>query len=113
MNGRTAFMKTAPLLLCTVFALVVPAFAQQQASPPSAAAGQALAQRWCAPCHLVRLRLTPIDPPTFYAISHDPSKTPDYIRRFLTSPHKDMPPIQLTPSQIEDIIAYLEAMGKQ
>ncbi len=113
MNGQTPFMKTSPLLLCAVFALVVPAFAQEQASPPSAAAGQALAQRWCAPCHLVRLRLSPIDPPTFYAISHDPSKTPDYIRKFLTSPHKDMPPIQLTPSQIEDIIAYLEAMGKQ
>ncbi len=106
-------MKTAPLLLFTVFALVVPAFAQEQAPPPSAAAGQALAQRWCAPCHLVRLRLSPIDPPTFYAISHDPSKTPDYLRKFFTSPHKDMPPIQLTPSQIEDIIAYLEAMGKQ
>jgi mono/diheme cytochrome c family protein len=106
-------MKTTHLFLLVLCALVVPVFAQEQATPPSAARGQALAQRWCAPCHLVRLRLSAIDPPTFYAITHDPSKTPDYIRNFLVSPHKDMPPIQLTPSQIEDLIAYFEAMKKQ
>ncbi len=106
-------MKLTLLMALVSCTLVAAVFAQDQAAPPSAASGQALAQRWCGPCHLVRLRLFPIDPPTFYAITHDPSKTPDYIRKFLVSPHKDMPPIQLTPSQIEDLIAYFEVMRSQ
>src|SRR5512134_1400780 len=94
-------------------ALVVPAFAQEQAAIPDAARGQALARRWCAACHLVKLRLATIDPPTFTAIANDPSKTPDYLRAFFVSPHKDMPPIQLTAPQIEDFIAYFGILKGQ
>ena len=54
-----------------------------------------------------------IDPPTFAAIAKDPAKTPEYLRNFFASPHKDMPPIQLTPLHIEDIIAYLGTMKKR
>ena len=106
-------MKIARLLALVFCTLVAPVFAQDQAAPPSAARGQALAQRWCGPCHLVRLRLSPLDPPTFYAITHDPGKTPDDIRKFLVSPHENMPPIQLTPAQIEDLLAYFEVMKSQ
>jgi mono/diheme cytochrome c family protein len=102
------------LRIALVFCVfVVPALAQQQAASPNAAQGQALARRWCAACHLVQLRLTTIDPPTFTAIANDPSKTPEHLRTFLVSPHKDMPPIQLTPAQIEDLIAYLGTLKKQ
>ncbi len=100
-------MRSILLIALLCCALVVTALAQEQNGPPSAARGRALALRWCAPCHLVQLRLTTIDPPTFTSIADDPSKTPDYLRTFFVSPHKDMPPIQLTPSQIEDLIAYL------
>lgn len=106
-------MKATLLIALALFALLVPVLAQEQTGPPSAASGKTLAQRWCGPCHLVRLRLTPTDPPTFYAITHDSGKTQDYIRKFLVSPHQDMPPIQLTPSQIEDLIAYFDVMRKQ
>ena len=102
-------MLASALLFLT---LIVSALAQEQAGPPSAAGGKALAGRWCAACHLVQLRLTTIDPPTFTAIANDPSKTPDYLRAFFVSPHKDMPPIQLTPSQIEDLIAYLGTLKR-
>src|SRR5574337_1111012 len=67
-------------LLCC--ALVITALAQEQNVPPRAARGRAVAMRWCAPCHLVQLRLTTIDPPTFTSIADDPSKTPDYLRTF-------------------------------
>ena len=93
------------LLFLTLTSLVL-----AQGPVGSAEAGKALAGRWCAACHLVQLRLTTIDPPTFTAIANDSSKTPDYLRTFLVSPHKDMPPIQLTPSQIEDLIAYLSTL---
>ena len=106
-------MKTLRLITLLSFALVVPALAQTQNVPPDAARGQALAQRWCAACHLVKLRLTTIDPPTFSAIANDPGKTPDSLRTFLAGPHKDMPPIQLTPAQIEDLIAYLGSLRGQ
>jgi mono/diheme cytochrome c family protein len=95
-----------------VFALVVSAFAQDQGATPDAVRGQALARRWCAACHLTALRLTPIDPPTFIAIANDPSKTPDYLRGFFVSPHKDMPPIQLTAAQIEDFIVYFGTLKR-
>jgi mono/diheme cytochrome c family protein len=106
-------MKSARLMPLILFALVAPALAQEQDGFPNAARGQALARRWCAACHLVQLRLTTIDPPTFSAIANDPGKTPDYLRNFFVSPHKDMPPIQLTPPQIEDLIAYLATLRKQ
>jgi mono/diheme cytochrome c family protein len=106
-------MKVILAITCVCFALIVPALAQQQGDPPSAERGKALAGRWCGACHLVQLRLTTIDPPTFTAIANDPKKTPDYIRTFLLSPHKkDMPPIQLTPAQVEDLIAYLGTLKK-
>ena len=106
-------MKMTLGIALVVFALVVPAFAQDQDAIPNAARGQALAGRWCAPCHLVQLRLTTIDPPTFSAIANDPGKTPDHLRVFFVSPHKDMPPIQLTSPQIEDLIAYLGSLKRQ
>jgi len=96
-----------------VVALVVPALAQDPGASPDAARGQALARRWCAACHLVALRLTTIDPPTFTAIASDPTKTPEYLRTFFVSPHKDMPPIQLTAPQIEDFIVYFGTLKKQ
>ena len=100
-------MKAMSLLALICFAAALPVSAQEGQEPPvSAARGESLAKRWCGPCHLVQLRLADIDPPTFSAIAKDPSKTPDYLRKFFVSPHKDMPPIQLTPQQIEDLIAY-------
>jgi mono/diheme cytochrome c family protein len=106
-RGKRA-MKSLRLIGLLLLVSAGPVVAQEQGGPPSAARGQALARRWCAACHLTQLRLTPTDPPTFYAIAKDPQKTPEYIRNFLVSPHKDMPPIQLTPGQIDDLIAYFE-----
>jgi mono/diheme cytochrome c family protein len=104
-------MKTMLLAAALVLTLVVLALAQDPpAGPPDAARGKALAGRWCGACHLVQLRLTTIDPPTFAAIANDSSKSPDYLRHFFASEHKDMPPIQLTPLQVEDIIAYLRTL---
>jgi mono/diheme cytochrome c family protein len=106
-------MKTMLLTAVLVLTLVALTLAQDPAGPPDAARGKALAGRWCGACHLVQLRLTTIDPPTFAAIANDPSKTSEYLRSFFASPHKDMPPIQLTPLQVEDIIAYLGTMKKR
>ncbi len=105
-------VRTTLLVLALSFALVIPVLAQDKPAAPSIARGQDLARRWCGACHLVQLKLTDIDPPTFTAIANNPNKTPEYLRKFFVSPHKDMPPIQLTPQQIEDIIAYLGTLKK-
>jgi len=103
------------LLLSAIFfhTLLIPALVYSQEDPSNALRGRALAQRWCAACHLVQLRLTAIDPPTFTAIANDTGKTPEYLRTFLTTPHEDMPPIQLTPAQLDDVIAYLGSLRKR
>ena len=105
-------MKVIVASACLLLALIVPALAQQAPEPSSPDRGKTLAAKWCGACHLVQLKLTAIDPPTFTTIANDPKKTPDYIRTFLVSPHKNMPPIQLTPGQIEDVIAYLGSLKK-
>ncbi len=103
-------MRTILVTAGVLLTLFSTALAQAPSGSPDA--GKALAGRWCGACHLVQLRLTTIDPPTFTAIANDPAKTPDYIRKFLVSPHKDMPPIQLSPSQVEDIVAYLGTLRR-
>jgi mono/diheme cytochrome c family protein len=107
LGWRSLPMKTVLLVAVLVSTLVGPSLAQVPPGLPDAARGKVLAERWCGACHLVQLRLTAIDPPTFSAIANDPSRTPAYLRAFFASPHKDMPPIQLTAPQVEDIIAYL------
>jgi mono/diheme cytochrome c family protein len=105
-------MRTVLLAALLGVAFVGPSLAQDPANPPDAVRGKALAERWCGACHLVQLRFAAIDPPTFSAIANDPSKTAEYLRHFLANPHKDMPPIQLTAPQVEDILAFLRTLKK-
>lgn len=105
-------MRAILLTFGLLWALAISTFAQDKPVVPSAARGQDLARRWCGACHLVQLRFRDIDPPTFTAIANDPAKSPDYLRRFLVGPHKDMPPILLSPQQVEDMIAYLGTLKK-
>ncbi len=63
-----------------------------------AAAGEQLAKRWCATCHIVgggAQQSVPQGPPTFHSIAES-GKTPDQLRAFLTKPHGAMPDLALT-----------------
>ncbi len=68
--------------------------------------GRAFVERSCTTCHT--LGVTGTDgAPALALLKKNPQKTDAYIRGFLFSPHKPMPPIALTTQEIEDIIAYL------
>ncbi|MGE5270536.1 MAG: c-type cytochrome [Thiohalocapsa sp.] len=77
-----------------------------------AAAGQELARRWCANCHVIdggRPAATlPQGPPSFHAVAEH--LDPGQLRAFLSHPHGAMPDLALTRAEIDDLIAYLETL---
>jgi mono/diheme cytochrome c family protein len=104
--------------LCTPLRLALLVAALAAAAPSLAradmAAGQQLAQRWCAACHIIggaAPQSAQPGPPSFHAIAES-GKTPDQLRAFLTKPHGAMPDLALSRAEIDDVIAYIEAQGK-
>jgi mono/diheme cytochrome c family protein len=104
-------MNRLAVLVLASFALAAPAFAQAGKTPGDAAKGEAMARRWCAACHLLEGQGRASDAaPAFATIARDPRKTDDYLRTFLARPHAPMPPLQLSRGEIEDIVAYFDAL---
>jgi mono/diheme cytochrome c family protein len=76
-----------------------------------AEAGRRLAERWCSACHSVEQRTGVDQAPTFEAIARDPSRSSDWVRAWLMTPHPTMPDMTLSRSEIDAIIAYLQSLG--
>jgi mono/diheme cytochrome c family protein len=75
--------------------------------------GKTIAQRWCSSCHLVAAEQTRAvaDVPSFAAVAR--AKLPaDSLKAFLSDPHPKMPDMSLTRSEIEDIVAYIQSLGR-
>jgi mono/diheme cytochrome c family protein len=96
-----------PVAACVLLPAVV-APAQEVGSP---AAGLALAERWCAECHLVSGQAaTPVPagaPPSFQSVAADPAVTELWLRTFFVTPHPVMPNIRPSPDQVDDLVAYI------
>jgi len=102
-------MKNAALLFLILLLPALPAFGQQTNVPGDATQGESMVRRWCAACHLISGQGKASDTaPPFHSIAHNPRKTDDYLRNFLSAPHAPMPPLQLTRNEIADIIAYFD-----
>jgi mono/diheme cytochrome c family protein len=103
-------MRPAPIVVSSwvaLTALLVGPPAQATGDP---ALGGALAQRWCAECHVTRANAAgpvPQGPPTFADMAR--KRTPDALRSFLTKPHEPMPALELSRADIDNLIAYIEA----
>ena len=98
-------------LLALVWCTSTATFAQDAA--PSAEKGKELATRLCRGCHLVDDAADQADSrryPTFRSIATKPGQTSEGIAAVLIKPHPPMPDIQLTRMEIENIIAYLDAL---
>jgi mono/diheme cytochrome c family protein len=85
------------------------------ASAPSIAAdatnGAKLAQQWCANCHVVGSSASPSlqqGPPNFSVIARD--LAPARVRTSLIHPHKPMPDLSLSRSEIDDLVAYIDTL---
>ena len=77
--------------------------------------GGEIAERWCASCHIVDNKGTGTAAdraPPFPGLSADLTKTPSYLRGFLTVPHYPMPDLQLSNQDIDDLVAYIDSLQK-
>jgi mono/diheme cytochrome c family protein len=79
------------------------------APKPSADRGKVIAQRWCAECHMVSpdQKTAKADLPSFAAIAtkRPPNAVP--LDTFLMNPHPKMPDMQLTRTEVADLVAYI------
>lgn len=99
-----------PLLAAGFLASV--AYAQAP-SLPAAEKGLALAQRLCSGCHVVQSETTagvPAGVPTMRSIARRPGQTGAHIKDTLIAPSHQMPDMQLTIQEIEDLLSYFEAL---
>ncbi|MBK4720346.1 c-type cytochrome [Azospirillum sp. YIM DDC1] len=84
-----------------------------------AEAGRSIADRWCAACHVISdgnadspaVRGTDAVP-TLASIARDPNRGPNWLRQWLVAPHPPMPDLNLSRSETDDVIAYLQRMAR-
>lgn len=81
---------------------------------PDPEKGEALAQHWCAACHLVSpdQKTANSDVPSFASIANNKKLTAKTLQVFLSTPHPKMPDMHLSRSEIADIVAYIESLGR-
>jgi mono/diheme cytochrome c family protein len=74
--------------------------------------GLALAQRWCASCHLVspEQQRASADVPPFATIARSPDFDAKHLAYFLLNPHPKMPDLPLTRAAADDIAAYIATL---
>ena len=87
--------------------LILPAFARAQ----DVARGKAMAERWCANCHVVSSSATIGSAnglQTFPGLAADPKITESKLRAAMRSQHGGgMPDFSLTRQEQDDLIAYI------
>jgi mono/diheme cytochrome c family protein len=98
-----------------VLPAVIAALALHAASASAAgdaAAGKALAERWCASCHLVAPEQTSAttEAPPFASIAERSAEEIDALAAFLADPHPPMPQMSLTRQEIQDLLAYIVSL---
>ncbi|MEP9351980.1 cytochrome c [Xanthobacter sp. KR7-65] len=89
--------------------------ASDAASAADAVAGQALATRWCAACHVVGegAQSAASDAPTFATIANRTGDvSASWLAFRLLNPHPQMPQVSLTRTQAADLAAYLATLKK-
>jgi mono/diheme cytochrome c family protein len=96
--------------LAAAFLLLATSAAQAQ----DVAAGHALAQQICQPCHVIesgapKPRLLTIGPP-FQQIAKTPGMTVMALNAFLATPHPKMPNLILTGREKADLVAYIRSL---
>jgi mono/diheme cytochrome c family protein len=97
--------------MLTVFAVGLPAAAQEEGDP---VAGQELATQLCAACHIVGTERVGSDvAPPFPMIARDPDMTVTELHAWVGPAHPVLPNLALTPRQIADINAYLDVLHEE
>jgi mono/diheme cytochrome c family protein len=108
-------MKVARTLTELAFAgalLLLPVMADAQ----DVLRGQALAERWCANCHVVNRAATAGRSdglPTFPALAARKETTAAMLKGAMTATHSRMPDFQLGARDQDDLVAYILSLRPQ
>jgi mono/diheme cytochrome c family protein len=96
---------------CLFVAILILSFSSSARAGGTTQAGQVLAERWCASCHLVTSGQTQAsaDVPSFVSVARKTEKL-DWLTGFLAEPHPPMPNLSLTRQEIQDLVAYFESL---
>ena len=96
-----------PLLLISTAGLTGSAVAQSYAVE-----GKAIAEQWCASCHLVSPEQTTAmaDVPSFHSIAQRSDSDIQALEGYLADPHPPMPQMSLTRGEIRDLLAYIRSL---
>lgn len=100
--------------ICLLAMLVLAAGAASAQTVGDASRGLAIAESWCASCHIIGPNATgqSVDAaPPFPMIAADPAKTTGYLQRWLTSSHPQMPNFNMGRREVEDLSAYLKTLS--
>ena len=103
------------LFLRSAGLLAVLAFAAQPVRAADASAGRALAERWCAGCHVVgpAPQSATSDAPTFAALAaRDGDISGSWLAFRLLKPHPQMPQVSLSRAEAADLAAYFATLKK-
>ena len=104
----------AKLRIAAAALVAAPVLLVQLASAFAADPGRGLtiSRRWCASCHVVAAdqKQASVDVPSFADIAKRRTETKP-LAVFLSEPHGMMPNMNLTQSEISDIVAYIRALA--
>lgn len=76
------------------------------------AEGRALAERWCASCHVIGPEIPGGDAgPTFRSIAGRYGGSANLIKIWLSDPHPPMPKLDLTKSEMTALSDYIVSLG--
>jgi mono/diheme cytochrome c family protein len=83
--------------------------AEKAVRQPDPKQGAALAQRWCASCHVVSKEQAKASDGTrsFAAIAQSPDFSVEKLAFFLLDPHPVMPSMTLSRDEARDLAAYI------
>lgn len=107
--------KFLPAFSLAAAALAATALAAAPVHRPDAAAGRAVAERWCAGCHVVgpAPQSAASDAPSFAALAaRDGDITAAWLAFRLLNPHPQMPQLSLTRNEAADLAAYFASLRK-
>ncbi len=112
-GARPQARRRARRLVCAALAMLALAASPPGAFADDAAKGEIIARRWCAACHMVAPDQVAAnsDAPTFAAIARR-KEPPKSLRAFLAGPHPKMPDMNLSRSEIADIVAYIGSLSR-
>ena len=73
--------------------------------------GQALARQWCTSCHVVEPGQSASSrAPAFSEIAANERVTDDHLRAWLSTPHAQMPDMNLSRNEIKALISYFDSL---